>query len=52
MKHFHVIARPLGNPEVVINLWACSGEDCTILRRAGKAYVMLGAERLHCCSRD
>ena len=44
MIHRHTAARPLDNPEVVINLWAYSGEDGTILRLAGKAYVMQGTD--------
>lgn len=44
MKHRHAAARPLENPEVVINLWAYSGEDGTILRLAGKTYVMQGTD--------
>ena len=44
MKHRRAVARPLNNPEVVINLWAYSGEDGTILRLAGKAYVMQGGD--------
>lgn len=44
MKHRHAAARPLDNPEVVINLWAYSGEDGTILRLAGKTYVMQGTD--------
>lgn len=44
MKHRHATARPLDNPEVVINLWAYSGEDGTILRLAGKTYVMQGTD--------
>ncbi len=44
MKHRHASARPLDNPEVVINLWAYSGEDGTILRLAGKTYVMQGTD--------
>ncbi len=44
MKHRHATAHPLENPEVVINLWAYSGEDGTILRLAGKTYVMQGAD--------
>ena len=36
MKYRQTTARPLDNPEVVINLWAYSGEDGTILRLAGK----------------
>lgn len=44
MKHRHAIARELENPEVVINLWAYSGEDGTILRLAGKTYVMEGTD--------
>lgn len=44
MKHRHASARPLDNPEVVINLWAYSGEEGTILRLAGKTFVMQGAD--------
>lgn len=44
MKHRHATARPLDKPEVVINLWAYSGEDGTILRLAGKTYVMQGSD--------
>lgn len=44
MKYQRAIARPLNNPEVVINLWAYSGEDGTILRLAGKNYVMSGSD--------
>jgi len=44
MKHHRAVARPLNNPEVVINLWAYSGEDGTILRLAGKTYVMSGSD--------
>ena len=44
MKHRHATAHPLDNPEVVINLWAYSGEDGTILRLAGKTYVMQGTD--------
>jgi hypothetical protein len=36
MKHRPTAARPLDNLEVIINLWAYSGEDGTILRLAGK----------------
>lgn len=48
MKNRDAAAHPLKNPEVVINLWAYSGEDGTILRLAGKTYVMQGtnAEKL------
>ena len=48
MKHRHADARPLDNPEVVLNLWAYSGEDGSIMRLAGKSYVMQGtnAEKL------
>lgn len=42
MRHTRAIARPLNNPEVVVNLWAYSGEDGTILRLAGKTYVLQG----------
>lgn len=42
MKHTRAAARPLNNPEVVVNLWAYSGEDGTILRLAGKTYVLHG----------
>lgn len=42
MKHTRASARPLSNPEVVVNLWAYSGEDGTILRLAGKTYVLQG----------
>ncbi|ARO87199.1 hypothetical protein EBAPG3_005115 [Nitrosospira lacus] len=44
MKYRHAAAQPLENPEVVINLWAYSGEDGTILRLAGKTYVMQGTD--------
>jgi hypothetical protein len=44
MKHLHATAHPLDNREVVINLWAYSGEDGTILRLAGKTYVMQGTD--------
>ena len=44
MKYRQTTARPLDNPEVVINLWAYSGEDGTILRLAGKTYVMQGTD--------
>jgi len=44
VKYHHAAARPLENPEVVINLWAYSGEDGTILRLAGKTYVMQGTD--------
>ena len=44
MIHRHTTARPLEDPEVVINLWAYSGEDGTILRLAGKTYVMQGTD--------
>lgn len=44
MKHHRALARPLNNPEVVINLWAYAGEDGTILRLAGKTYVMSGSD--------
>lgn len=44
MEHRHAVARSLNDPEVVINLWAYSGEDGTILRLAGKAYVMQGTD--------
>ena len=44
MKHRQATARPLENSEVVINLWAYSGEDGTILRLAGKSYVMQGSD--------
>jgi hypothetical protein len=44
MKRRHAVAQPLDNPEVVINLWAYSGEDGTILRLAGKTYVMQGTD--------
>lgn len=48
MKHTRAAARPLNNPEVVVNVWAYSGEDGTILRLAGKIYVLQGndAEKL------
>jgi len=44
MKYRQTTARPLDNPEVVINLWAYSGDDGTILRLAGKIYVMQGTD--------
>ena len=44
MKHRLAAARPLENPEVVINLWAYAGEDGTILHLAGKTYVMQGTD--------
>lgn len=44
MKHTRASARPLNNPEVVVNVWAYSGEDGTILRLAGKTYVMHGTD--------
>ena len=44
MEYRHATAQPLNNPEVVLNLWAYSGEDGSILRLAGKAYVMLGTD--------
>jgi hypothetical protein len=44
MKHRPAVAHPLENPEVVINLWAYSDEDGTILRLAGKTYVMQGID--------
>lgn len=44
MMHRSTQARPLRNPEVCLNLWAYSGEDGTILRLAGKTYVMEGAD--------
>lgn len=40
----HATARPLDRAEVVINLWAYAGEDGTILRLAGKSYVMQGTD--------
>ncbi len=44
MKHGRAAARPLKNPEVVINLWAYAGEDGTVLRLSGKTYVMQGSD--------
>lgn len=44
MKHRYVATHPLENPEVVINLWAYSDEYGTILRLAGKTYVMQGTD--------
>lgn len=44
MKHRYATARPLDKPEVVINLWAYSDEGGTILRLAGKSYVMQGSD--------
>lgn len=44
MKHRHATAQPLENAEVVINLWAYSGEDGIVLRLAGKTYVMQGTD--------
>jgi len=44
LRHRHAFARPLNDPEVVLNLWAYSGEDECILRLAGKAYFMQGTE--------
>jgi hypothetical protein len=35
---------PLSDPEVVLNLWAYADEDGTILRLAGKTYVMQGSD--------
>lgn len=44
MKYRHAAAYSLKNPEVVINLWAYASEDGTILRLAGKTYVMQGTD--------
>ena len=44
MKNARATARSPKNPEVVINLWAYSGEDGTILRLSGKTYVMQGSD--------
>lgn len=41
MKHWHAATRPLGNPEVVVNLRAYFNEDGTILRLAGKTWKAL-----------
>lgn len=43
MRHRQATPPPLGKPEVVINLWAYSGGG-TILRPAGKTYVMQGSD--------
>jgi hypothetical protein len=44
MEHRYADARPLDKAEVVLNLWAYSGEDGSIMRLAGKAYVMQGSD--------
>jgi hypothetical protein len=44
MKHRSTQHRPLINPEVVMNLWAYTGEDGSIMRLAGKTYVMQGID--------
>ena len=44
MKYRQATGHPLDNPEVVINLWAYSDENGTILRLAGKSYVMQGSD--------
>ena len=44
MELRHASALPLENPEIVLNLWAYSGEDGTILRLAGKTYAMQGTD--------
>ena len=44
MKYRQATGHPLENPEVVINLWAYTGEDGTIMRLAGKSYVMQGSD--------
>ena len=44
MKHRQATGLPLEKPEVVINLRAYAGEDGTILRLAGKSYVMQGTD--------
>lgn len=41
----HADPKPLDNPEVVLNLWAYSDDDGTVLRVAGRAYVLCGSER-------
>ncbi len=42
MRYPHAEARPLEEPEVVLNLWAYVNEGGYILRLAGKSYVMDG----------
>jgi len=39
------IAKPLDNPEVVLNLWVYADDDGTVLRVAGRAYVLCGTEK-------
>ena len=46
MQYKKTIAHTLQEPEVVLNLWAYTGEDGYIIRLAGKAYVMEGDDKL------
>ncbi len=46
MQYKKAISQTLQEPEVVLNLWAYSGEDGYIVRLAGRAYVMEGDDRL------
>lgn len=44
MKYRQAAEKYLDNPEVVINLWAYASEDGSIMRLAGKAYVLQGTD--------
>lgn len=46
MQYKKTISHTLREPEVVLNLWACTGEDGYIVRLAGKAYVLEGDDKM------
>ena len=45
MRYEKAISHTLREPEVVLNLWAYTGEEGHIFRIAGKAYVMDGDDK-------